>query len=77
LSRNNGLLQLLQVNLVKAAVEAADGVGQADGSANRDGGSADRIPVQQVRGNLQHIIATGRTGKQKCEIGFANGDLWR
>ena len=59
------------MNLVKAAVEAADGVGQADGSANRDGGSADRIPVQQVRGNLQHIIATEKAGKLKGEVGAA------
>ena len=63
------------MNPVKAAVVVGDGVGHVDGSADRDGGGADRTPVQQVCGNLQHVIAAGRTGKQKCEIGFANSDL--
>ena len=66
-----------QVSPVKALFVATGGVGQVDGAADGDGGGADRTPVQQVRGNLQHIIAAGRTGKQKCEIGFANGYLRR
>jgi hypothetical protein len=46
---------LLQLNSVKAAVVTADGVAQGDGSADRYGGSAEPTPVQQVRGNLQHV----------------------
>src|ERR1035438_10757146 len=61
----------LQVSPVKAAVVTADGVGHGDRSAHRYGGSADRTPVRQVGGNLQHVIAAARTGKQKCEIGAA------
>ena len=66
-----------QVNPVKAAVVAADGVAEGDGSAHRYGGSADRTPVRQVRRSLHHKIAAGRTGKQKGEVGSASGHLWR
>ena len=64
------------MNPVKSAVIAADGVGQFECSAHWDGRGANRTPVQQVRGNLQHIIAARRAGKQKREIGFADY-LWR
>ena len=64
------------MNPVKAAVVVGDGVGQGEGSAHRYCGCADRTPVQQVRGNLKHIIAAGRTGKLKVEISFTNGDFW-
>src|SRR2546425_746913 len=66
-----------QIRPVKAMVVTADGVAQGDGSADRDGGSDDRTPVQQVRGSLQNIIAAGGTGNQKCKIGFGTGYLWR
>ena len=62
-----------EVSPVKAAVVSADGVGQGDGAAGRDGGSAHRTPVQQVCGNLHHAIAAGGTGKHKREIGLASG----
>src|ERR1035438_1918570 len=67
----------LQVSPVKAAVVTADSVAQGDASTHRDGGSADRTPVGQVRRSLHHKIAVGRAGKQKREIGLANGYVWR
>jgi len=65
------------VNPIKPLFGTADGVAQVDGTADGDGGSDDRIPVQQVRGNLEHIVAADRTGEQECEIGAANGYLRR
>jgi len=58
------------VNPIKVLLGTANGVAYVDGSAVWYTRSADRNPVRQVGRCLQHIIAAGRTGKNKSEIRF-------
>ena len=76
-NRAEWLMVSLQISPVKAVVVTIDRVAQDDGSADGNGGSADRTPIQQVCGNLQDVIAADRAGKHKREIGVANGYMWR